>query len=86
MLRVTRFCVETIRTDRKGRQLREVEAFYTHAEAVEVVLSRHRKGLEVSFWEVRGEPTTGLWKRPVALDAAKPYRSNVELLRPSRRA
>lgn len=86
MLRVTRFCVETTRTDRHGRQLREVEAFYTHREAVAVVLSRHRKGLAVKFWEVRGEPTTGLWKRPVRLVAESPRPANVEALGPSRRA
>jgi hypothetical protein len=64
MLRVTRFCVETIRHDSQGRELREVETFYTHRAAVNVVMMRHRRGLAVRFWEVRGEPTTGLWKRP----------------------
>lgn len=67
MLRVTRYCVETVRLDRRGREVREVEQFYTHREAVDVVMMRHRRGLRVSFWEARYEPVTGLSAPPRSL-------------------
>lgn len=83
-----RYCVETVRLDRNGREVREVEQFYTHREAVDVVMMRHRRGLTVSFWEARYEPQTGLSPSPRRLRLVAPagQPTNVVALRPTSRS